>query len=181
MMALIEKIENFIDKLNFTVFKIARWIVLILSFTLFYEVFMRYIFNRPTIWSYDMSYMLGGIFFTLGMGYTLQKGIHVRVDVIYNLLKRRTQALIDVLFTLFVFFPTFSMLIYKLIPYVRTSWARQERAVGSFWMPPIYPFKTILLIAVILLYLQVISMFIKDCRILFKKESKDEESVEEHV
>jgi TRAP-type mannitol/chloroaromatic compound transport system permease small subunit len=181
LMALIESVEKFIDKLNQMVFKAARWIVLILSFTLFYEVFMRYVFNRPTIWSYDVSYMLGGIFFTLGMGYTLQKNIHVRVDIIYNLFSKRTKALIDILFTLFVFFPTFTMLIYKLIPYVRTSWIRQERAVGSFWMPPIYPFKTMLLVAVLLLFLQVISMLIKNCRIFFNKESGSERGAKEHV
>ncbi|HHU31380.1 MAG TPA: TRAP transporter small permease subunit [Clostridia bacterium] len=180
-MGIIGRIEKFIDKINFHAFKIARWLVLILTLTLFYEVFMRYVFNRPTIWSYDVSYMLGGTFFTLGMGYTLQKNIHVRVDIFYNLFKKRIQALIDVLFTIFMFFPSFTMLIYKLIPYVRTSWLRQERAVGSFWMPPIYPFKTVLLFSVLLLFVQMISMLIKNFRILFAKESEDERGAVEDV
>lgn len=180
-MAIINWIEETIDKISYIAFKIARWLVLILSFTLFYEVFMRYIFNKPTIWSYDVSYMIGGIFFTLGMAYTHQKGINVRVDVFYNMFKRKSQAIINIIGTIIFFFPTFSMLIWRMIPYVQTSWIRKEKALGSFWMPPIYPFKTMLLIAIVLLYLQVISTFIKECKVLYYEITSAGKGVEDNV
>ena len=175
MIIILDKILNFIDKINDKAAQTAKWLVLILTATLFFEVLMRYALNRPTIWSYDLSYMLGGVFFTMGMGYTLQKNVHVRVDVFFNSWKKKTQKLINIIFTTFAFFPTYGFLLYKLIPHVITSWERQERATGSFWMPPIYPFKTMLLIAVILLVLQVIAIYIKDWRFVLSKDAPTEE------
>ena len=172
---MLDKFLYLIDKANEKVAQAAKWLVLVLTATLFFEVFMRYVLNKPTIWSYDLSYMLGGTFFTMGMGYALQKDVHVRVDVFFNNWKKRTQKLVNVIFTTFVFFPTYGLLLYKLIPHVITSWVRKERAVGSFWMPPIYPFKTMLLIAVILLVLQAVSIYIKDWSYLLDKEAPVEE------
>lgn len=136
---------------------------------------MRYVFNSPSMWVYDISYMIGGTFFTLGMGYALLKKKHIRVDVIYVNLKNKTQALLDIVLTLIVFFPTFGLLMYKLIPWVITSWERKEKASGSFWLPPIYPLKTIMLIAIILLILQGISELCKDINTFLAKEEESAE------
>ncbi|WP_438311521.1 TRAP transporter small permease subunit [Sporosarcina sp. FA9] len=158
---LLNKITSFIDLINDWAGKIARWLVLILAIIIFYEVNMRYLFNKPSIWVFDISYMLGGTFFTLGMGYTLLKKKHVRVDVFYTKFKKRSQAAIDIFLTVFIFFPTFILMLTKLIPWVQKSWERKEKAIGSFWMPPVYPFKTILLISILLLMLQAFSELCK--------------------
>ena len=70
---MVRKFVNFIDALNLFVGRSARWLVLILTGCFTYEVIMRYGFNNPTVWIFDVSYMLGGSFFVLGMGYTLLK------------------------------------------------------------------------------------------------------------
>lgn len=177
---MLKNIVSYIDLVNVFVARVAKWLFLILALIIFYEVFMRYIFNSPTIWVYDLSYMLNGSAFVLGMGYTLLMKKHVRVDVFFNKFKKRTQSLLNMIFTILLFYPTFGILLYKLIPWVLASWATQEKATGSFWMPPIYPLKTILLLAVILLILQGISEFIKDCLTFFgdKKRWKVNEYVE---
>lgn len=159
---MLTKIPKIIDPINEWVANLGKWLILVLALLNFYEVFMRYVFDRPSMWVYDVSYMVGGAFFSLGMGYTLLKKKHVRVDVIYVKLKKKTQAFLDIILTLLIFFPTFGMLMYKLIPWVITSWERKEKASGSFWLPPIYPLKTIMLIAIILLILQAISELMKD-------------------
>lgn len=171
---MLTKIPQIIDPISEWVGRVAKWLVLILAILNFYEVFMRYVFNQPSMWVYDISYMLGGTFFTLGMAYTLLKGKHIRVDVIYVKLQRKTQALMDILLTIFLFFPTFGLLVYKLIPWVSSSWERNEKASGSYWLPPIYPLKTILLIAVILLILQGISELFKDINTFLGKEEGTE-------
>ncbi|OXR48339.1 hypothetical protein PuT2_12955 [Pusillimonas sp. T2] len=163
-------ISRTIDALNSGVASIVKWLVLLLAFINCYEVAMRYIFNQPTIWAFDMSYMLGGSFFALGMGYTLLTKTHVRVDVLYVRWSKKTRALVDIVLSLLVFFPAFGILLYKLVPWVIRSWERSERASGSFWLPPIYPFKTIILIAVALLILQVISELCKDVQTLRTKK-----------
>lgn len=175
---LLKKIPAIIDPLNTWVASMSKWLILILALLNFYEVFMRYVFNNPSMWVYDISYMIGGTFFSLGMSYTLLKKKHVRVDIFYIKLKERTQALLDMILTLIVFFPTFGLLLTKLIPWVITSWERKEKASGSYWLPPIYPLKTILVIAVFLLILQVISEFIKDLSKFLNKNDNEEEAAE---
>jgi len=114
--------------------------------------------------------MLGGSFFTLGMGYTLLKNAHVRIDILSSRFSRRVQAAIDVTISVILFFPSFGLLLYHLIPYVYDSWVTGEKSLESFWRPPIYPFKTVLLISVVLLLLQGIAVLIRNLRILGQKE-----------
>ena len=45
-----------------------------------YEVIARYVFHAPTVWSYDVTYMLYGALFMLGAAYALHKGAHIRTD-----------------------------------------------------------------------------------------------------
>src|SRR5690606_191399 len=143
-----------IDRLNILIGEFCKWLIVVVTVIMTYDVVMRYVFNAPTIWVFDISYMLGGAFFALGMGYTLLKGAHVRVDVFYASFSRRGQAIVDVALTLVFFFPTFILLLDYLIPFVYDSWASREKSLESFWRPPIYPFKTVFLISVVLLLLQ---------------------------
>jgi len=159
-----------IDWLNTKVGAFSKWLIVILTLILVYDVILRYAFNAPTIWAFDFGYMLGGSFFTLGMGYTLLKNAHVRIDIVSSRLPKKVQAVIDLAISLILFFPSFGLLLYHLVPYVYDSWATGEKSLESFWRPPIYPFKTVLLISVIFLLLQGIAVFIRNLRILRKKE-----------
>ena len=53
--------------------KTVSWLVLVLTLVIGYEIVMRYLFNAPTKWSFDISYMLGGSYFLLGEAYTLYR------------------------------------------------------------------------------------------------------------
>src|SRR3972149_2627070 len=46
-----------------------------------YEVFARYAMGAPTIWAYEVGYMLTGSHFLLAMAFTLQAGEHIRIDI----------------------------------------------------------------------------------------------------
>ena len=163
------KFLNVIDKISELTGKGISWIVLILTAILGYEVLMRYFFNAPTKWVYDISYMLGGTFFLVGASYTLRMKGHVRIDIFYNRFSPRGQALIDVIFTVIFFLPLWIGLCYKLIPYVYLSWQIGERSLESYWRPPIYPFKTVMPIGVFLLILQGIAEFIRSLLVLMKR------------
>lgn len=161
-----------IDRLSEWTGKGVSWIVLVLTVAMGYEVIARYAFNAPTKWAYDISYMLGGTFFLLGAAYTLRVGGHVRIDLIYNRFTPRTRAIIDLAFTLLFFFPLWGMLLYKLIPYVYYSWAIGERTLESFWRPPIYPFKTVMPVGVLLLLLQGLAEFIRSLVVAVRGRSQ---------
>src|SRR5262245_66599544 len=73
--------------------------------SLVWEVFARYFFNAPTIWAYDMTYILYGTFFMLGSAYTLLRGKHIRTDNFYSQWSPRRQGLVDTVCYLVLFFP----------------------------------------------------------------------------
>ncbi len=62
----------------------------------FFEVVMRYIFNMPTIWVHEASFLLFGMQYLLAGAFALLHGAHVRVDVIYNLLPVRGRIGMDI-------------------------------------------------------------------------------------
>ena len=152
---------KWIDRISEWTGKIVAWLVLIMTFGMAYEVIARYFFNAPTKWAFDVSYMLGGTFFLMGVCYTLKHGGHVRIDIFYAGFSPRTKGIIDIIFSLIFFFPIWGVLLYKLIPYVYESWLIGERTMESHWRPIIYPFKTVMPVGVFLLLLQGIAEFIR--------------------
>ena len=70
-----------------------------------YEVVARHFFRAPTIWAFDVTYMLYGTHFMLGTAYTLMRIGHVRTDMLYQNWSIRCQNLIDAIGYLFFFFP----------------------------------------------------------------------------
>ena len=70
-----------------------------------YEVFARYLFNAPTIWAYDVTYMLYGSHFMLGAAYTLYKGSHIRTDMLYENFTLRWKGRVDASMYLVFFLP----------------------------------------------------------------------------
>jgi len=64
-----------IDQFTLWVGKFVGWMLIPMILSLAYEVVARYAFGKPTIWAYDMTFMLYGSFFMLGASYTLRKKV----------------------------------------------------------------------------------------------------------
>jgi TRAP-type mannitol/chloroaromatic compound transport system permease small subunit len=167
----LHSIAKIIDSLNIFIGKLISWLVPIIMLEMIYEIIARYIFNAPTNWSYDISYMLGGTFFWLGAAYTLLIGKHVRVDIFYTRFSPRVRAGIDVVLMTTFFFPLFIALLYYALPWSYQSWVSGEKSLETFWRPIVYPFKAILSLGLILLLLQGAANFIKNILILSERRA----------
>ncbi len=141
--------------------KIVAWLIVPMVLSLVYEVVARYAFNAPTVWAYDMTFMLYGSFFMLGAAYTLQRGGHIRTDNFYGEWSKRRKGWTDAACYLVLFFP--AILIFTVLSwdYFLRSLSQAERIVTSPWMPPVYPFKGTMPLAGLLLLLQGASEFLK--------------------
>lgn len=125
-----------------------------------YEVIMRYIFNMPTAWGFELTTYLYGIHFMLGLGYTLQHNNHVRVEVLVSLLSKRKQVIISLLCHLILLLPVFGMLCYAASDYALTSVMRNERS-WSAWGPYLYPYKILMALGFLFFFIQGISSLLK--------------------
>ena len=139
--------------------KTASWLVWPLMLAITYEVICRYALNAPTVWAYDMSYMIGGSMMALGMGYVLQERGHVRVDILYDMLPMRMRRLLDLIFTVLFFFPITAAFVYLSWQYALLAWVRGERSGYGIWEPTLIPFRSIVFVAWTVLLLAGIAWF----------------------
>lgn len=143
-----------LDQVNLWAGKIIGWLIIPMVLSLVYEVTARYLFNAPTIWAYDMTYMLYGTFFMVGSGYTLMRGGHIRTDMFYAAWSPRAQGAIDTACYVLFFFPAMIAFLWVTWPFFLGSWLRAERVVSSPWMPVIYPLKFAMPLTCALLLIQ---------------------------
>jgi TRAP-type mannitol/chloroaromatic compound transport system permease small subunit len=152
-----ESYIRFADKLSAWFGKVFGWCVMVMTFGVAYEVFVRYVLNSPTPWAFDLSYMMYGTMFMMAGAYTLSRDGHVRGDFVYRLLKPQTQAKLEFVLYFLFFFPGVIALVISGWRYAGRSWRYLEVSVMSPANIPIYQFKTVIIAAGILLVLQGIA------------------------
>ena len=145
---------TFADKLSSWYGKAFGWLIILMTFGMSYEVLVRYVFNSPTPWALDMSFIMYGSLFMMGGAYTLSRNGHVRGDFIYRLWRPRMQATVDLVLYLIFFFPGVTALILSGWKYADRSWGYREVSVNSPAGIPIFQFKSVLVAAGILLFIQ---------------------------
>jgi TRAP-type mannitol/chloroaromatic compound transport system permease small subunit len=151
----------FIDRLSMWAGKTFAWCIIILTFGVSYEVFVRYVLGAPTTWAYDISYMMYGALFLMAGAYTVSRNGHVRGDFLYRLWPQRVQAIIDLVLYVLFYLPGIGALIYAGTHFSRMSWRFGEVSVFSPANIPIFPMKTLIPIAGVLLLLQGISEILR--------------------
>jgi TRAP-type mannitol/chloroaromatic compound transport system permease small subunit len=151
---------------------VSLWSVMAV-FAYTYEVVARYLFNMPTIWVHESSFLLFGMQYMMAGAYGLLHGSHVRVDVLYTKLSQRRQAALSVITSVFFFIFIFAMMgtAYR---FFFESLAQDERSVET-WQVQYWPVKGMMLLGACLILLAGISRLIKDIRI-YEKQLKLEVS-----
>lgn len=132
----------------------------------FYEVISRYIFDAPTIWAHQASYLMFGMQYLLAGGFALLHGDHVRVDVVYIKLPRRAQIGIDI-FTSTFFFIFAVALAGTCLRFFLDSYDMRE-VTEETWQVQFYPVKAAMVLGAILLTLAGVSKLIKDIQLFVR-------------
>lgn len=162
------RLVGVIDTLSEWSGRAFAWLIVPLVVGDTYEVIARYAFNAPTIWAYDLSYMLYGAHFMLGAGYTLLKGGHIRTDIFYQNWSPRTQGRVDALLYLLFFFPGLIFFFWMGAQEGVHSMLIGERSDASPWRPVVYPLKLVIPVTALLLLIQGVSEFIKSGHLALK-------------
>jgi TRAP-type mannitol/chloroaromatic compound transport system permease small subunit len=151
----------FIDSLSTWVGKAFAWLILLLTFGVSYEVFVRYVLNRPTTWAFDVSYITYGALFLMAGAYTLSRNGHVRADVLYRFWRPRTQATMDLALYVVFFLPAVLAFMYSGWNYAQMSIRFREVSIFSPAGVPVFPLKALIPVTGMLLLLQGIAEMIR--------------------
>jgi len=143
-----------VDKVSTFIGHCFSWLVVGLTALIGFEVFSRYVLNSPHAWAFDAQIMMYGTMFMMAGAYTLAKNGHVRGDILYGFLKPRTQAIFDLILYIVFFIPGVIALAYAGYGYAADSWRILEHSSITADGPPLYPFKTIIPIAGLVLLMQ---------------------------
>lgn len=150
-----------IDKFTDTTGTWISWLSIPLVAAVTYEVIARYFFHAPTIWSFDVTYMLYGTLFMLGCAYALLKGAHIRTDFFFERWSVKTKGIIDSIAYLMFFFPAF--LVFLVVSWNEGWYAFQigETSEQTPWRPILWPYKMVVPLTCVLLLIQGVSETIK--------------------
>jgi TRAP-type mannitol/chloroaromatic compound transport system permease small subunit len=125
-----------------------------------WEVFSRYVLDQPTVWAYEVGYILNGSHFLLGLAYTLREGLHIRIDIFTGSMSPRTRALLDSIAYAIVL-PLLVWLAWMLLQYLVAAYVRGERSGQSVLNPPVWPFRLVFFVSFLLFALQVFAQLLK--------------------
>jgi len=143
-----------IEQLNIWIGRTFGWCILILTLSVAYEVFVRYVLNAPTVWAFDMMVQMYGALFLMAGPYALAQDTHVRADVFTRFLSARWQARIDLVLYIVFFFPGMVALVWYGWEIAMDSWRYKEVSWNSPARIQIYYFKTLIPLAGALFIIQ---------------------------
>ncbi len=142
-----------VDRLSTWLGQLFAWAIVLLTASISWEVFSRYVLGNPHAWMLDVQIMLYGVLFMMAGAYTLSKNGHVRGDVLYGFFKPRTQATLDLILYFVFFLPGVVALTWAGWSFFADSLAIREHTFNADPIP-VYPFKFFIPLAGMILLLQ---------------------------
>jgi len=158
-------LSGLIDRVNEFIGKKVAWLILLAVLVSAVNAVVRKAFNMSSNAWLELQWYLFGAAFLLAAAYTLQQNEHIRIDILYGSLKRRTQHWIDLFGHIFFLMPFVILMIVYFIPYVGLSYRSGEMSSSAGGLI-LWPAKSLLLIGFVLLGFQGISEIIKKIAVI---------------
>jgi len=136
-------------------------LVIVLVGAMLYEVVSRRIFDSPTIWAFDFSYMVNGTIFLGAAGYALLQNEHIRIDFFSARLSLRAQHAVNAIFYIFLFLPVMFIICQAAFgdAYEALVTGQVERV--SPWAPVVWPYYTAVCVGLCVLFAQSVVQAIR--------------------
>jgi len=167
------KIIKAIDNTNEWAGRSVRWLAIFLMLVICFEVFMRYVLNKPTIQGPVIASFSGAALYSISWGYVHLHKRHIRVDVFYSRFSLRVRAAVDTICGLLFLLPLITLLTYAGWWWMWYAWSTTERSLMTFWYPITGPIRTLVFIGLCLFALQGLAQFYRDIYCLVRNRVYD--------
>lgn len=153
---------DLISRINSKLSFFIMYSTLVITLVVVYEVGTRYFLHKADSRAIFVSVWLYGMLFALGGAYTLREGGHVSVDIIYRKVPEKFRKILDIVDIGIV---AISGVILVLVgaPIAWRSFVIREvdSSLGIVFAPPIWWYKWVAVISVVLITLQTIPMMLE--------------------
>lgn len=150
-----------INRMTDAIGKLSGTLLLLLLLNVFYDVIMRYLFNDVSIGMQELEWHLYATVFLLGISYTLSQDGHVRVDLIYNQLSPRHQAMVDIGGTLLLLIPFSLLIVWYGVGFAADSYQLGEGSGDPGGLPHRWIIKSMIPLSFLLVIISAIGFMLR--------------------
>lgn len=154
---MLQLISKAVDLIALLSAKLAEGATAVLVLAMVWEVFARYVVHSPTVWAFDISYMMNGAIFLLGIAWVMRQNEHISINVVRKHLPKNLARISDAFLYLALMFPLFVMLTKVSMRKVWIAWKLQEVEMVSPWAPLMWPFYACIAIGLLAFTLQLLA------------------------
>lgn len=137
--------------------QLAAWSALALVLLVAFNVLSRYLFSYGTVALQEAEWHIMAVTALFGMAYGLNQGEEVRVDILYDSMKPRAKALVDLVSNMLLCAVAL-IIAYLCIAYVQSSYAINEGSPDPGGLGYRYLLKATMPVAFVLLAVQALAM-----------------------
>lgn len=160
--------------------RVTMMMIVLMTGVMLYEVFLRYVLERPTLWANELSLWMAGFIFLMSGFYAMQQRSHIRIFLLYDICPRWIQRLFDCITTLLIV--TFAFfLVYGSYKQVFQNKLYKWETFGTAFDPPIpATLQPMILIVISLVAVQAVLNLISDWNAEpeIHDDTPDEEEIE---
>ncbi len=86
-----------VDRIALFVGRITMILIISMTLVMLYEVFLRYVLEKPTLWANELTLWIAGFVFLFSGLYAMQQRCHIRIFLLYDVVPRWMQHLFDII------------------------------------------------------------------------------------
>ncbi len=127
------KCETMLDKIEKVVGRIVDGmgimlavLLLVMVLNVAYDVLMRYLFHASSVGMQEMEWHIFSIIILFGVGVSLRHEAHVRVDFLYDRMRSRSKAIINIIGTLLFLIPLSLLILFGAFDFVMDAYTSHE-------------------------------------------------------
>lgn len=154
-----------IDRANAFIGKSVMWLILLAVLVSSGNAIVRKLFNWSSNSLLEAQWYLFGAAFMGAAAYTLQQNEHIRIDVLYGTLQRRTQHWIDLFGHVFFTLPFVVLMTWLLVPYAMQAYRSGQISTNAGGLI-IWPARAVLAFGFALLVAQALAEIIKKIAVM---------------
>lgn len=152
--------SRIVDRINTWIGWVGAWCMVAAATISCLNAFSRYLFSRSSNFWLEIQWYFFGAMFMLAAGYVLRRNEHVRVDLLYGMLKPRWRLWIDLIGTLCFLIPACLTLGYLTFWLFYDSFIHNEESTNAAGLL-VWPAQLMFPLGFLLLALQAVSELIK--------------------
>ncbi len=158
-----------VDPLVRAVGKASSWLWVVLVAVITVNVLLRYVAGRGLIEFEELQWHIYAIGFLLGLAWVLESDDHVRIDVLHESWRFRTQCWVELFGLLLALLPFIAVVLWYSMPFIAYSFRIHEISEAPGGLPYRWAIKAVLFAGFLLLALAALSRLTRVIAALFTK------------